>query len=191
MKFASRHDALSWKACLIVALAMAALPGRADVTVTIDERTLNEVLPELAQQEVTVPVSVDQALTVRMTDMRITGFEPTAGAEQPGSLLTSVTLEVAELGSSISVTPRISLHAITDQEPAVLELRFEQLALPVPLMPPIDIAHLLPPLRFPADNVWQVNGAQGDVRVMSRLKSVRIEPAGIRFDFSVDAMREP
>jgi hypothetical protein len=182
---------LRWAACVGLALAIIlGAPCRADVVITIDAETLNEVLPEVSRQEVIVPVSVDQSLTVRLSDLRITGFDPTAGDGQPGSLLASLNLEVSELGTRLPVQPRISLHVLTGQGPSELELRFEQLMLPLPLMKPINVAGMLPPLRFPADNLFVINGAQGDVMVQSQLERIRIEQNGIRFDFSVAVVPE-
>jgi len=166
-------------------IAFSATPALADVVVTIDAETLNRILPEISKQELAVPVS-GRTLTVRLGDLRIKGFVPTAGAEQPGAILAALTLEVPELGTSLPVAPSISLHVVPSDAGNELEMRFRELALPLPLMRPINVGGLVPPLRFPTDNIFVVAGAQSDVRVRSQLDQVRVERDGLRFTFAVD-----
>ena len=174
-------------ALVIPALILVAAPGsHADVVVTIDSETLNEVLAEIARQEISVPVSETQTLTVRVEGLKITGFQPTGDELEPGLIRTTMKLEVAELGSSVPVEPGISLHVTGESGTTELEMRFAELMLRLPLMRPINVGGMLPPLRFPADNLFVLEGAQKDVRVASHLKGVRIQENGIRFDFGVE-----
>jgi len=183
----SRIASLASWAVLLATTTLSVLPARADVVVTIDADTLNRVLPAISRQEVTVPVS-NRTLTVALRDLRITGFVPTAGAEQPGAILASLTVEIPELSTSLPVQPRISLHVVPGDPSSQLELRFEELALPLPLMRPINVAGLVPPLRFPTDNVFALDGAEGEVRVRSTLKQVQVEREGLRFTFGVNVV---
>ena len=187
MRQATRDAGRTIAATAILALALIGAPGsHADVVVTIDSATLNVVLAEIAQQEISVPVAEGQSLTVRVADLRITGFDPTGDELEPGLIRTAMKLEVAELGSSVPVEPGISLHVVGESGKSELEMRFAELMLRLPLMRPINVGGMLPPLRFPADNLFVLEGALKDVHLATRLKSVRIEENGIRFDFGVE-----
>ena len=70
----------------------------------------------------------------------------------------------------------------------LLELRFEEALLSVPLVGAIDVAAFLPPLYFSADNVFLVNGMQGDIRVQSRLSGVEMGLKVLRFEFELEAV---
>ncbi len=191
MRHGTRFAGRTIAACAVLTLALAGAAGsHADVVVTIDSATLNEVLAELARQEISVPISEHQTLTVRVAELRITGFEPTGDELEPGLIRTAMKLEVAELGSSLPVEPGISLHVIGESGKSELEMRFARLMLRLPLMRPINVGSMLPPLRFPTDNLFVLRGASRDVRVVSHLKKVRIEENGIRFDFGVEVEAE-
>ena len=56
----------------------------------------------------------------------------------------------------------------------------------LPLMRPVNVGGMLPPLRFPTDNIFVLSGAQKDVRIASHIKEVRIQENGIRFYFGVE-----
>ena len=58
----------------------------------------------------------------------------------------------------------------------------------LPLAGPINIAGLLPPLRFPADHLWLVAGARGDVFVRSRLSRIAMGSRAIRLEFEIDVL---
>lgn len=174
-------------ALLLAAAALLPAAAAADVVVTVDTETLNRVLPELSRQELAVPVS-GSTMTVRLADLRVRGFVPTAGPEQPGAILAAVTVEVPELGTRLPVEPSISLHVVRGDHGSELELRFRELALPLPLMRPLNVAGLVPPLRFPTENVFVVEGAQSDVRVRSELDGVVVERDGLRFTFAVEVL---
>lgn len=175
------------RAALLAAILLSVLPASADVVVTVDTETLNRILPEVSRQQVSVPVT-NRTLTVSLKDLRITGFIPTAGAEQPGAILAALTVEVPELNTSLPVQPRISLHVGSGEASGQLELRFEELALPLPLMRPVNVAGLVPPLTFPTDSIFVVDGAAGEVHVRSELREVRVESDGLRFTFSVNVV---
>jgi hypothetical protein len=177
-----------WPA-LVLALAtlLAAAGGvRAAVTFEVDRETLNDVLGELTLDQVAVPLTASRSLLVRLKELEVTGFDPTAG--EHGQILTSVRLEVPDLGVNINTSPRISLNVIEQATGTLLELRFEKVELDLPLAGSINVARLLPPLRYPTDNVWLLAGTRGDVPVSSRLEKVVMGRNAIRFVFGIEVV---
>ena len=95
-------------------------------------------------------------------------------------------LKVPEVGIDMRVRPRISLRVNEIDGESSLELRFERVAFPLPLVGTINVARLLPPLRYPTDSIWFLAGARGNVPVASRLKNVEMGRQAIRFVFEVE-----
>jgi len=171
---------------IAVLLAAGSGEARAAVTFEIDRTTLNDVLAELTLDQVAVPITSTRSLVVRLRDMKVTGFDPTAG--EHGQILTAVRLEVPEIGLDISTSPRLSLNVIEQEDGTVLEMRFEEVALQIPLAGAVNVAPLLPPLRYPTDNVWLLTGTRGDVPVSSKLKNVVMGRSAIRLVFDVQVL---
>jgi hypothetical protein len=184
----------STRRALTLALTLAALlaagwgGAQAAVTFEVDRETLNEVLAELTLDQVAVPLTASRSLLVRLRDMKVTGFDPTAGAH--GQILTSVRLEAPDIGLNISTSPRLSLNVIEQATGTLLEMRFEKVTLDLPLAGSVNVAPLLPPLRYPTDNVWILAGTRGDVPVTSRLDRVVMGRNAIRFVFEVEVVVE-
>lgn len=172
---------------LLSALAIAA-PTRAGVTVDIDSRTLNELLSAVTLQEVELAISDTRSLMVQLDDLKVLGLDPSAGSRQQGHILTSVRVLVPELGLDMTVEPQISLNVVRGADQSTLELRFEKLELPIPLLGQFNLAGLLEPNRFPADNVWIVEGAAGERNVRSRLVAIEMGREAIRFKFDVEVL---
>lgn len=171
---------------MLAAVLLAVTPGLAAITVDIDGKTLNDVLSGLAVQQVEVPVSGDNTLRVELRDLRITGFEPGTTGQTQGSLKTSLELHVPDLGLTLPVEPRLSLHVLQGESGSFLELRFRQVRLELPLAGALDIARFLPPLRFPADNLFMLDGASGPVEIHSRLQRVQMLQGSIRFGLELE-----
>lgn len=160
--------------------------ARAEVAIEVDKATLNRILAEVALDRVAVPVSPQRTLTVGLEDLVVTGLDPAGGEGGQGYILTSMVLRVPDLGLSLRVEPRISLNVVEQDGEALLELRFERVPLNVPLAGAINLAPLIPPLRYPTDNVWLLAGARGDVPITSRLSRIRMGREALRFVFEVD-----
>jgi len=178
-----------WTIGLVLALALGLLgsPGvPADVTVMIDRQTLDDLLAAVATQEVSVPLSGDRAINVVLDELKVVGLQPADGKTDHGHLRTSVKLRVPELGLTLASEPHVSLRAAESPSGSVIELSFDELPLRLPLAGSIDVAPLLPTLRFPADNVFLVQGASGDVEVQSRLVDVEVQAEAIRFEFEIE-----
>jgi len=157
----------------------------------IDGDTLNRLLAAAAVTEVQVPLTQQRSLPVQLRDLAVTGLEPVAGASGSGFIRTAVRVVAPDIGLDVALRPRIALNVVEHGGQSLLELRFEEVAVRFPLVGPIDIAGLIPPMRYPADNVWLLTGSAGDVEVVSRLTSVEMSPEAIRFEFSVDVPGSP
>jgi hypothetical protein len=173
---------LGWLAVLV---ALASLPATAGVVVTFDAETLNDLLSSLSTQEVEIAVAGDTTLKVSVENMEVVGLDPPTKDGDPGSIRTALRLRVPQLGMTAQIKPRLSLHVVKNDLETMLELRFEEVSLPLPLGS-VDLAPLLPAQRFPADAIFVLAGAGGDVEVVSRLTRVTIEKDQVRFDLELD-----
>jgi hypothetical protein len=177
-----------WAALFGLALWGGAL--RAGATIELDVPTLNVLLPALTPRAIDVPVA-GRTLRVELADLQVTGFDPAAGQGSEGHILTRVRVRVPELGLEMPIAPRLALGVIERDAASLLELRFAQAQLALPLLGAVDLATLLPPLRFPADSVFAVGGASGEVDVRSRLAGVRMGKGSIEFEFDLGVIEPP
>ena len=139
---------------LFSTLVATVAPLAAGVTVGFDIATLNEVLPALSASEIAVPLSGNRTLGIRLVDMQVTGLDPTGGGKGgTGHILTAMRVQVPSLGIDLPVEPHLSLHVAEGAQGSVLEMRFEQVSIALPLAGSIDVSPFLPPLRFPAENL--------------------------------------
>jgi len=169
------------------ALVLAALidaPALARIDVTLDAESLNGLLASMAPDHVEVGLAAGRSLTIRMQDLRVTGFDPAAGPN--GGVTTSLRLIVPELGIDIPVAPHLTLE-IADAASGrkVSFLRFDQVMLNLPLTGAIDVAALLPPLALMQDAAWIVNSARGKVRVKPNLVDAKTGTKNIRLGFEL------
>jgi len=172
---------------LATAMLLAAVfPATAGVTVGFDVETLNELLPALSASEIVVPITDSRSVSMFLERMRVTGLEPSAGEDGSGHILTSMRVRIPQLGINLPVQPRISLHVSDEQAASLLELRFEEVTFSLPLAGSVNVARLLPPLRYPMDNVWLLAGTRGDVPISSRLRKVEMGRKAVRFVFEVE-----
>jgi len=163
-----------------------ALPrAEAGVEVSFDSRTLNDVLSSITIDEVEVPITESRSVTVRVENLKVLGFEPGSDTGSKGFILTSLELTVPKLGLSFEVQPRLALDVIQQDAGSILELRFDRVELPLPFGN-VNIAGFLDPMRFPADSIFLLNGAQGDVEVRSRLSDIHMGKQIVRFELTLD-----
>jgi len=170
-------------ACGPALLAPAAV---ATSTVGLDAATLNELLPALTPNEIEVALAGSQTVRVLLEDLEVTGFDPSAGDSSSGQILTRVRVKIPDLGISVPVEPRLSLGVVNEAGEALLELRFEQAEISLPLMGSIDIGTFIPPLRFPAENIFLLQGGEGDVSMRSRVTDVKMGQTVLRFEFEIE-----
>lgn len=173
--------------CLCVSI-LAAAPLHAGVSVGFDLPALNELLPAMTLQEVFVPIAGGRTIRVLLDDLRILALEPSSGGAGADRILTSVNLRVPSLGLDVPLEPRMSLRVVEEQGRSSLELRFDEVGIPLPLAGSVDAAPFLTPLRFPADDLFLVAGARGDVVIHSRLQKIEMGLKVVRFDFDLDVV---
>jgi len=156
------------------------------VHVSIEKSTLDELLSAAAVYEVGIELSEANTLTVIVDQARVLGLQPDT-PDRAGRILTSVRLRVPQLGLTLRTEPRLSVGVIEQDGRSLLELRFE--AVPLNLgVGSLDLARFLAPLRYPADEVFLMGGAQGDVEVRSRVRQVVLESDRLRLELSLDVL---
>lgn len=176
---------------LVLPVALWAVPADAGVTVEIDGPTLNRILTAISVQEVEVPISAQSSVSVELHDLKLLGFDPAPAGGGPGVILTSVRVVAPELGLSVPLEPRIAVDVVREGETSMLEFRFEDLGLKIPFVGQINLAKMVPPMRYPADNVFVIDGAQGDVPITSRLTSIKMGRDTIRFELDLEVIDTP
>lgn len=172
-----------WLACALAVGALAAAPARSAVTLSFDAETLNELLPAMAPEEVEVPMG-SNTIRVRLTELKVTGFEPASAQSATGRILTSLRLQAPQLNLDLPAQPKIIVSVATEAGANVLMLRFENLLLPV-LGTSIDVSTLLPPLRFPAGGAFALQTLKGPVQIDTTVTSVSVGSRYVRFDFDL------
>jgi hypothetical protein len=164
--------------------------ARARVEITLDAGSLNELLAAMAPETVPVNLIGNRAVTLRIEDFRITGFDP-AGGGQLGHVLTSVRLRIPELGVDTPLQPRLSLQVRDQDGDKVAYFRFEKVPITLPLTGTLDIAPLLPLLPLPTDTSWTVNAQRGPVQVRTRLVEAQMGARNLRLTFELEVRPLP
>jgi len=172
-------------AVLLSIFALISAPALARIDVTLDADSLNGLLAAMAQDRVEVGLTAGRSLTIRMQDLKVTGFDPAAGPY--GGVTTSLRLLVPELGIDIPVEPHLTLEITeaADGRKASF-LRFDKVLLNLPLTGAVDVAALLPPVALMPDTGWVVNSARGKVRVKPNLVDAKTGTKNIRLGFTLD-----
>ena len=176
---------LGWS---LLGLIVATTPLSAGVTVAFDAPTLNELLPALTLEEVAVPITESRSIRASFEELVVRGFSPGSGADGADRILTSVKVRVPALGLSLDLEPAMSLAVVEEEGRRLLELRFEDVGIPLPLAGSIDAAPFLTPLRFPADEVFLLEGSRGDVAIHSQLARVEMDAKVLRFEFDLEVV---
>jgi hypothetical protein len=183
----------SLRAAVVGALlgTLGALPAHPGVQLDVDKTTLNRILSAVAVREVQVPIAGGRTLAVQLRDLEVTALEPANGESGNGHIRTALRVVSPEIGLDVAVAPRISLNVVDEGRLSVLELRFEEVAVGIPVLGQVNIARLVPPMRYPADNIWLLAGAEGDVEVVSRLRRIEMDRRAVRFEFDIEIPGAP
>ena len=160
---------------------------QAHVDVIMDAETIGELLAALTPENLQVPIPGGQRLNVKISDLKVAGFDPAAGNGQ-GHVLTSLTLNVPDLGLTVPVEPRVALEVVEQDGLQVCQLRFKEVKLDLSVLGSVDISRLLPAIRVPADHVAVARGARGDVHVRSKLVDVQMGTRALRLRFDVSVV---
>lgn len=184
----SAPRSLALLATLALPLAALSTPAaHAKVDVTLDVESLNEILPAMAPRQVSVPLAQGRGVTLLLQDLRVRGFDPTAGEDKEGFLLTSLRLVVPELGIDAPVEPQLSLRVGERQGRKHAYLKFEKVPIALPLTGSVDIGPLLPTLPLLVDTSWSVATAGGNVHVRAILREARMGARNLRLTFDLEA----
>jgi hypothetical protein len=170
----------------LACIAFLATPATSGVLVTFDAETLNDLISSVAVRRIEVPIAGGQTIEVLLDKLEVVGFRP-ADEGHADYILTSLKLSVPQFGIRIAVQPHLSLEVAQREENTLLELRFEEVELPLPFAK-IDLAPLLPPIRYPADSTFLLAGANGDVEVQSRVADVSMTTKYLRFEIALDVV---
>lgn len=161
----------------------------AAVDVTVDAQTLTDLLSAMVPPSRVLEVTPDNRVTLRIEDVRVTGFDPAAA--DGGHILAALRLEVPELGLKLPVQPRLSLHLSEVEGRSVAYLQFEEVTVPIPLTGPLDVASLLPRIPVPADELNVIETARGTFHVRTRLADTRIGSSAVNFRFDIEVSPAP
>lgn len=174
---------------LVTLLAAAWHPAAARVTVTVDAQTLNDVLTAMSTQELQVPLTDTRSILVKVDDLAITALEPPVEGEGNGTIVTTVRLRVPEFGLNMRVEPRLTMNVVEQETGSLLEVRFEEVALPIPYTGSINLAPFLPPTLLPADQVWSLQGGMGgETSIRSHIAKIEMGRESIRFVIDVTVL---
>lgn len=180
---------------LLRALALAATIGSAAlgspaalarVEVTLDARTLTDFLTSVTPPTLLLPLPSGGDVALELRELKVNGFDPAAGKNGRGQVLTSLRLGIPALGLSFPVEPRLSLDVETEGGVKVCVLRFDRLPIPLPMTGSLDVGPLLPSFRVPAEAEWSLPMKQGDVSVRSRLVDTRMGAESLRLGFDLE-----
>ena len=165
-------------------------PVQATGTFGVDVATLNELLPALTGEKFEVVVLGDQTVTLRLDDLEVTGFDPSAGSGSTGHILTRVTVAILDLGITETIEPSLSLEVVERGRQSLVVLRFEKADIPLPLLGAVDIGRLIPPLEFPAESLFTLQGPSKDVNMRGWLTAVKMGQKVLQFEFELEREEE-
>ena len=170
---------------LLVALLVPA--ASAGVSVSFDADTLDMMLGAASKQDIELPISENRTLLVQLREVKLVGLEPAAdGKRGRGFLKTKVDIAIPEFGIELSLRPTVVLDVVKGERFNELEMRFHELAVPIPILGDFDISPFLHPLRYPAEDLWYLAGARGIVHLRSHLVDITMGQRAIRFDFELE-----
>jgi len=173
-----------------VVLVIAALGGgsvAAGVRIDIDRQTLSEIVSAVAPTAVDVPIAGGATLRVELRGIRVTALEPATPEQPRDGIRTALRLVAPEIGLDAAVAPRLSLGLADEGGEPMLELRFDEVPLAVPLVGRLDLARFVAPLRYPAQNVFSLPSGTGEVDLVSRLAKIGMTRDALRLDFEITA----
>ena len=165
--------------------------ARAGGTLSVDAPTLNMVLPAVMPGEVMVELPTGSKLAVELDDFTVTGFDPAAADGSNGHVLTSVRVRIPTLGLDVPLTPRLSVRVLQEKSEPLVELRMANAEIRLPLMGKIDLASMMPPQRFPASNLFRIEGTEGPVALLGRVTGLSMGAKVLRVDFEIEKGASP
>jgi hypothetical protein len=157
----------------------------------VDTTTLNQLLNALTAEEFEVVLMGDQTVTLRLEELKVTGLDPAAGDDSSGQILTRLRVAIVDLGVAATVHPRLSLSVEKQAQQSLLVMRFEQAEVPIPLLGAVDIGRLIPPLEFPAESLFMLQGTTKEVPMRGWLTGVKMGRKVLQFEFELKQEGQP
>ncbi len=177
---------------LTIALTLLAVQSAlAGVTVTLDAAALNVLLPAFAPSRIQVPLGESSKLDIELSDLRVTGFSPSGGAAGNGAIRAAVHVRAPQLGLDLALEPRLLPRVVVLGDERSLELRFDNLSVPLPLAGSIDLGSLVRPLLFPAETLSEIDAARTPTWLRTRLVQVLTGAQGLRLELDLEVVDAP
>ena len=176
---------------VLLACFLGAPGSAARLDITLDADTLSEILGTLVPAQAEIPLLGEKTVEVKLDDFRVTGFDPAAGDQRQGYVLTSLRLRVPALGLDAAVEPRLSLTIGEDDGVPVCFLTFEKVEVPMPAVGNVDISPFLPRVPVPVDSAFGIEVDRGDFVVHTTLVDVQMGAHVLRFAFDLDVTPAP
>lgn len=173
-------------AVAVFATALAFPAAHARIDVTLDAESLNALVSGMAQDRVDVRLTAGRSISIFLENFRVTGFDPTAGAEGKGALKTAVTLKIPALGFETPVEPLLAFKCRDREGRKVCALVFEDFTVSLPVTGSIDLSPLLPTMDILPESAWLVPTARGKVRVKPTLVETKMGQKNLRLGFDLD-----
>jgi len=174
-----------WILPLIAAGATTA--AAAGVRIEMDRESLSQMVSALAPTEFKVPIAGGASLRLELRDVRVTGLEP-ATAQRPGDGLRLAARVLApDVGFESTIAPRLRVELASSEGQSVIELKFEGLALSIPLVGKLDLGRLVAPMRYPAQNAFTLPNGTGGVPMTSRLSKIAMTKDALHLEGDVRA----
>lgn len=177
---------LRWMASATLAAMLGAPTALARVDVTLDAESLNALVSGMAQERVDVQLAAGRSISIFLDDFRVTGFEPSAGADGKGALRTAVTLKIPALSYESPVAPLLAFKCRDREGRKLCALVFEDFTVRLPVTGSIDLSPLLPTMDILPDSAWLVPTARGKVRVKPTLVDTKMGMKNLRLGFDLD-----
>jgi hypothetical protein len=175
----------------VVGFALLFPAAQARLDITLDAETMTEILATAVPEEVEVPLFGEQAVAVHLEQLKVTGFDPSAGEHRQGYVLTSLRLRVPGMGLDVPVEPRLSLTLGQDGGVPVFFLTFEEVEVPLPVTGPVDIAGFIPRYSVPVDSAFDIEVDRGDFVVHTKLVDIKMGARNLRLAFDLSIVPAP
>lgn len=169
---------------LALALFCLALPARGDVLVTVEARTLDHVLEQITAQSTQVSLG-EMQLRIVAEEISIARLVPERD-DREGYVELRLRLHAPDLGMRVPLEPKLYFEVVESGGATELELTFRDVKIALPTGP-IDVSSLMPTLRYPAASLFQLEGADGPVELVTTLSDVFVAPEGLRMVLEVAA----
>jgi len=172
---------------LFAALVTSAAPASAHVDVSFDRTTMQDLLTALAPDTV-IATLAGREVEVRLSDLKVTAFRPSASEREPGYVETSMRVRVPSLGISTAVRPHVHLDVVDLENGRGCRISFRNVDLKLPLLGAVDLGPLLPTIDLPAEHFAGLETTAGEARVRTTLAEVTVGARMLRLRFDVGVM---